>query len=621
MGGDVVRTCAVATWLAGLLASTALGAMPAHYVVFTLDGHDRARPVYYARVELADAPRHAGTSAASADEERVAWHAWKGGVDLGERSVAIPLLHGEFARDPEHGDGSIVAHHPAQAERSFVLRIPFDDADAIEFSGAGMTQRFELAALAAQAQVLPLASLAAEMQVVRPPLGGNSANRVDMLVMGDGYTGAQQGLFNSDAMILHDAFFNLTPYKEYQSFVNWTTGFVASNQSGADHPPYQAGCTTSTCCADPEAQSDPFAGQFVDTAFSATFCPFQIHRLVTVSNGAVLAAAAAYPDWDKIVIVVNDSVYGGSGGNLSVTSTHPQANQIVLHEYGHSFSKLADEYSSPYPGFPACSDISGSASCEANVTNQVSPGLVKWSSWFTPGNPIPTPAGTPGVGLFQGARYLSTGMYRPADTQCMMQFLGMPFCPVCRQEYVRTLYRGGWGVPASGIDLIEPGSESPGTAVTVDYAIGTTLPFSATLLQPSIGTLDVQWLLDGNPIGGANSPSYAFSQAGPMPTTRTLVLRVRDQTGYVSPQMAGALLEHTRSWTIHVSDDVIFRNGFDAAGPLGGSQSGLEARHDHLRMHGEEAGQDPPCEVGDRSNADTTAIMSRSPLPCSSARR
>jgi hypothetical protein len=54
-----------------------------------------------------------------------------------------------------------------------------------------------------------------------------------------------------------------------------------------------------------------------------------------------------------------------------------------------------------------------------------------------------------------------------------------------------------------------------------------------------------------------------FSQAGTTPATRTLQLRVRDLTSYVSAQMAGSLLEHTRSWTIHVDNDVIFRNGFD----------------------------------------------------------
>jgi len=561
---DLVGRCLAGLFPMLVFAPIAANAIPAHYIVFTLDAQDQAQPVFYARVELADASRNDHPTTNSPDEERVAWHAWKGRADLGERSVAIPLLHGEFARDPEHGDGSIVAHRPSHAERSFVLRIPLDEADAVEFSRAGSTQRFDLAALAATANALPLASRAQAMQIVRAPRGGSPANRVDMLVVGDGYTSAQQGLFDTDAMILHDAFFNLSPYKEYQSFVNWTTGFVASNQSGADHPPYQAGCTSATCCADPEAQSDPFAGQFVDTALSATFCPFQIHRLVTVDDAAVFAAAAAYPDWDKIVVVVNDAVYGGSGGLISVTSTHVQARQIVLHEYGHSFTGLADEYSTPYPGFPFCNDAGGSP-CEANVTNLALSAQVKWNSWFTPGNPIPTPGGTAGVGLFEGARYLSTGMYRPVDTQCLMQFLGMPFCPVCRQEYIRTLYRGGWGDPAGGIDLIEPGSESPGTALTVDYDLGTTLPFSATLLQPTIGSLDVQWLLDGDPIVGANASTFGFSQVSATPTIRTVVLRVRDLTSFVSPQMAGTLLEHTRSWTIRVNSDVIFRNGFDGS--------------------------------------------------------
>ena len=551
--------------LAGLLATGVLApamanAVPAHYIVFTLDARDQPQPVYYRQVELSGAMRD---DTFSAHAERVAWHAWKAGIDLGERNIGIEPLRGEFARDLAPGDGTIVAHHPDGGERSFVLRVRLDEADAVSFARAGAVQRFDLADLAAQSFVLPLASRVPAMTIGRAPLAGDPANRVDMLVMGDGYTSAQQALFASDAMILHDAFFGLTPYKDYRNFVNWTTGFVASNQSGADHPPYQAGCTTSSCCADPEAQTDPHAGQFVDTAFGATFCPFQIHRLVTVSDSAVLAAAAAYPDWDRIVIVVNDDVYGGSGGNISVTSTHPQASQIVLHEYGHSFSKLADEYSSAYPGFPPCSDISGNAPCESNVTNRNTAAQVKWNSWFTPGNPIPTPVGMSGVGLFQGARYLASGMYRPVDTQCLMRFLGVPFCPVCRQEYVRALYRGGWGAPAAGIDLIEPGSESPAPSVPVQYVPGTNQPFSASLLQPTIGTLAVQWYLDGNPIGGATAASYVFSQPVVTPSSHTLQLRVKDTTSFVSTAMAGSLLDHQRDWTIHVDNDVIFRNGFD----------------------------------------------------------
>lgn len=83
------------------------------------------------------------------------------------------------------------------------------------------------------------------------------------------------------------------------------------------------------------------------------------HRLVVVDDAAVLAAAAAVPNWDRILVLVNDITYGGSGGPLLGSSVHPQAPDIIRHEYGHSFTGLADEYDTPFPGFPACSDVSG----------------------------------------------------------------------------------------------------------------------------------------------------------------------------------------------------------------------------------------------------------------------
>lgn len=551
-----------------VLASTSAIAVPTRYIVFTLDVDESVQPVFYTEVDLSppsSVRANAIAAAEPASEERIAYHAFRHGLDLGGRSVAVPDLRGEFAHDPEHGDGSIDAFAIAKAERSFVVRIPVSDADALEFAHKNGSQRVDLDALAANAHTLALADRVPALQIAREVSSGDPSNRLDVLVVGDGYSSAQQAQFTTDAMLLHDSFFGLTPYHEYQSFVNWTTGFIASAQSGADHPPYQAGCTTSSCCADASANGDPLSGHFVSTAFNARFCTAQIQRLVTVNQSSVLAAAAAYPGWDKIFVVVNDTTYGGSGGDMAVTSTHAQAKQIILHEFGHSFSQLADEYSSAYPGFPACSDISGNAPCEPNVTNQTAAAQVKWATWFTAGNPIPTPSGHAGVGLFQGARYLTTGMYRPVDQQCLMQYLGKPFCPVCRQEYVRTLYRGGFGVPANGIDLIEPGTESPSTAAVVVYPAGTNQVFQASLLQPTVGALDVGWYLDGNLIDAATMASYTFSQAGASPATHTLELRVKDLTAFVASSMAGALLDHKRTWTIHVvnSDDTIFENGFD----------------------------------------------------------
>ena len=146
-----------------------------------------------------------------------------------------------------------------------------------------------------------------------------------------------------------------------------------------------------SCCADAAARNDPLTGQFVSTALDAAFCTAQVHRLLSANSTKVMAAASSYPNWDKIIVTVNDPVYGGAGGSFAVVSAESHAPLIAIHEVGHSFHGLADEYETPYPGFPACSDISGNALCEPNVTNQSNANLVKWRSWFTPGLPIPTP--------------------------------------------------------------------------------------------------------------------------------------------------------------------------------------------------------------------------------------
>jgi hypothetical protein len=520
-------------------------AAPGHYIVVTMDDTGKAQPVFYREVNLSEERSVSSAMLKStlhdADHLFISSNGW---ADVAE----VPrFIRGEFAANGI--DGDIKAYQVEQQERSFALRIPKRAGARIKLEYMGVQSELNVQHVVANASKLALANFQVKPQT---KAFVNSANRVDILVLGDGYTGAQQALFNSDAETLRVAMFDYLPYKQYANMVNWTTTFNASLQSGADHPPYLAGCTSSTCCADAAAQSDTSAGTFVDTAFDGKFCTSQIHRLVTINSSKIYAAASAFTGWDQLVVLINDSVYGGSGGSIAVTTTNSNAKLIVIHEYGHTFHDLADEYSSAYPGYPACSDISPSNNCEANVTNQTVPSLIKWKSWITPSIPIPTPSGTAGIGLFEGARYQTSGVYRPQNS-CGMRSLGAQFCSICSQAYVLKLYRGGWGTPSAGIDLIEPGTEVPIASSAVAYNVGSTVNFSATVLRPSPDTLSMQWYLDGIAVSGATNSNFDFQQLTASPAARTLELRVTDNTTLVKAEMAGTDMVHSRTWTIQVN--------------------------------------------------------------------
>jgi hypothetical protein len=190
------------------------------------------------------------------------------------------------------------------------------------------------------------------------------------------------------------------------------------------------------------------------------------------------------------------------------------------------------------------------------VTDETIRDLIKWSPWIQPSTPVPTPENHPEyadvVGLFEGARYLASGMYRPRDRACLMHYLGEPFCEVCAQAYVLRLYDGGWGVPADGIDPIEPESEIPPTGQIVDGTNGVIL--SVALLQP-VGSplLEEVWSVDGipqDPQSGVPAGSFEFHSSHP--GLYAVDLRVSDVTPLVHPDMAGSSLQSVREWSVDV---------------------------------------------------------------------
>ncbi len=194
---------------------------------------------------------------------------------------------------------------------------------------------------------------------------GPNDKRINIVFLGDGYLASQQADFDADAQEFLNYVFTIVPLNEYENYYNAYTIFVESNESGSDHP------ATSV---------------FKDTYFNGTFDSYGITRLTTIppndfdgsyanGMGKVMSLMATHvPDYDMIILLFNDSQYGGSGGSISISSVNSSAPEIVAHEIGHSFGNLADEY-----------DYVGGTPREApTATAQTTRELIRWKHWILP---------------------------------------------------------------------------------------------------------------------------------------------------------------------------------------------------------------------------------------------
>ncbi len=321
---------------------------------------------------------------------------------------------------------------------------------------------------------------------------GPDDNRVVMVVMGDGYTATNlaNGDFTDDADVLVNAFGDRPPWDFLFDGVNIYRIDIESNEEGVDHDPY---------------------GTFYDTYLHSSFWVNDIERLLALTDTGptrAYAAANSYVGagvWDVIFVLCNSTKYGGSGGAIATSSVHSAAPEIILHENGHTFGNLADEYESAYPGYPP-------GDYEPNVDyDYEGPGL-KWLAWVEPEIPLPTPESSTYdgvVGAFEGARYLTTGIYRPWYN-CLMRSLGRPFCPICQEAQINEFFQ-----IVSIAESIDP---PHGTQVTVDES-GTTFAITPV---PFVSGATYEWILDGTVIGetGAqltltNADFYDYTSSSP----------------------------------------------------------------------------------------------------------
>ncbi len=347
---------------------------------------------------------------------------------------------------------------------------------------------------------------------------GPSANRVDLVIMGDGYRSGDQAKLTADAKTLMNTFFAQPMYAAYKNYYNVKLVHVVSNQDGADNGSL---------------------GQLRDTALGAFYDCFGIDRLLCVDDNAVLSLAAHHaPEFDKILVVVNDTKYGGSGGaQIATASLAPGAPSIPVHELGHSLFGLADEYVEA--GHAHCDSTLDCPEPNASVFSQAS--QIKWNRWIDASTPVPTPDSSDFdgvVGAFPGARYFSD-QFRPARN-CIMRSLGANFCPVCQEAGVLTTYTF-----VDPIDQVTP----PGA---VNLIPTQSQDFVVQGPRPNPDTMNFVFSIDGTPVAVNQTGSFSLAGSTLGNGSHTLDVRVTDLTSFVRRD-DGQLLESSFSWPVTVS--------------------------------------------------------------------
>lgn len=238
---------------------------------------------------------------------------------------------------------------------------------------------------------------------------GAAADRLDLVFVGDGYTAAEMGKWQTDAQTVVNGLMSDPLFNVYRRRINIRRVDVASAESGVD---------------------EPDLGIYRDTALDSAFNCANIDRLLCANNakvqsivGAVLQADAR----DVVIVVANSTRYGGSGGSIAAISMHAAAVELALHELGHTLFGLADEYD-----YGTCSLASEPPDGNASL---VASRAVKWGAMISRFTTVPTiagqyPNGT--VGVFEGAQYCKTGKYRPTEDS-KMRNLGRPWHAVNEQ--------------------------------------------------------------------------------------------------------------------------------------------------------------------------------------------
>ena len=237
---------------------------------------------------------------------------------------------------------------------------------------------------------------------------GAPAEKIDVAIVAEGYTAEEMDMFYADAQTAMEAILKHEPFGQYKDRFNFVAVALESQDSGV---------------------SVPGEGEWKDTALKAHFNTFYMDRYLTTLRLKNMHDKLCGVPYEHIVILANTDTYGGGGIYNSYTLTtahHPAFKPVVVHEFGHSFAGLADEYY--YDDQYVEYYYPGTEPWEQNITT-LADFESKWKDMLDAGE----------AELHEGAGYQSKGVYRPAKDCRMHTNRPDSFCPVCQRAIARII--------------------------------------------------------------------------------------------------------------------------------------------------------------------------------------
>jgi hypothetical protein len=358
--------------------------------------------------------------------------------------------------------------------------------------------------------------------VVPIQITGDPASRFNLVVLGDGYTAAEQVKFRAHLEKHLNILWSIEPFRSYRNYFNVYAVEIVSGESGIS--------------CDPEVRQQratPLQLQF------GGGCTNINARSVTVPQAAQAIvrqyATSATPEPDQILIIGNSDTYGGIGGRLATTTGGNALSPLITpHELGHSLGNLIDEYTYSARGKPGGA-YSGAEPTPVHMTllteDEMRTRQQKWWRW------IGEPSESGGrIGRFEGGSGNTKGIWRPSK-HSMMISLGYYFDQVSRERMTQRITERTSLIAAS------TPTDVPGGRRDVLWIAPA---------HPVYHDLTITWTVDGKPVGKAgNLPYLDLATAGLGPGEQTVTATVVDPTEFVrDPAIRRAALTAARSWKV-----------------------------------------------------------------------